>query len=382
MGLGRVRQFVPMEFAQSPALVAGLAFALAFVFGAVANRANFCTMGAIVDIAMFGDWRRMRMWALAIAVAIVGTGLLVATGTIDTARTIYTAREIRWVSCLVGGFLFGFGMTLSSGCGSKTLIRAGAGNLKSVVVFLVLGISAYMTLKGLFAVWRVNALDPWRFDVAAIGAATSDLPALFAALGLPAIVKLALPFALALAVVAYVFKDRDFRAAPEMIVGGIVVGLVIVGGWYVSGHVGFVPEDPATLEEKFLATNSGRMESFSFVAPVAYTLELLMLWSDTSRTVTFGVAGVLGMLAGSCAYALASKTFRWEGFGSVEDVANHMVGAMLMGFGGVTALGCTIGQGITGVSTLAVGSFLALAAIIVGSLMAVRYQSWRLERMA
>ena len=252
----------------------------------------------------------------------------------------------------------------------------------SVVVFLVLGISAYMTLKGLFAVWRVNALDPWRFDVATIGAATSDLPALFAAFGLPAIARLALPFALALAVVAFVLKDRDFRAAPEMIVGGIVVGLVIVGGWYVSGHVGFVPEDPATLEEKFLATNSGRMESFSFVAPVAYTLELLMLWSDTSRTVTFGVAGVLGMLAGSCAYALASKTFRWEGFGSVEDVANHMVGAMLMGFGGVTALGCTIGQGITGVSTLAVGSFLALAAIIVGSLMAVRYQSWRLERMA
>ncbi len=367
---------------QLPALVASLAFALAFIFGAVANRANFCTMGAIVDIAVFGDWRRMRMWVLAIAVAIVGTGLLIATGAIDTAKTIYTAREIRWVSCLVGGFLFGFGMTLASGCGSKTLIRAGAGNLKSVVVFLVLGISAYMTLKGLFAVWRVNALDPWRFDVAAIGAATSDLPALAAALGLPAIVKLALPFALALALAVFVLKDRDFRAAPEMIVGGIVVGLVIVGGWYVSGHVGYLPEDPATLEEKFIATNSGRMESFSFVAPVAYTLELLMFWSDTSRIVTIGIAGVLGMLAGSFAYALGSRTFRWEGFGSVEDVANHMVGAMLMGFGGVTALGCTIGQGITGVSTLAVGSFLALGAIIVGSLMAVRYQSWRLERMA
>ena len=363
-------------------LVAGLAFALAFVFGAVANRVNFCTMGAVADIAVFGEWRRMRMWVLAIAVAMAGTGLLVASGLIDPAKSIYTAPQVRWVSCLVGGFLFGFGMTLASGCGSKTLIRAGAGNLKSVVVLLVLGVSAYMTLKGLFAVWRVNGLDPWRFDVAGLGAATSDLPALAAALGAPATAKLALPFLLAAALAVFALKDRDFRASPEMIVGGLVIGLVVVGGWYVSGHVGFLAEDPATLEEKFVASSSGRMESFSFVAPVAYTLELLMFWSDTSRTVTFGISGVLGMLAGSAAYALASRSFRWEGFGSVEDVGNHIVGAILMGFGGVIALGCTIGQGITGVSTLAVGSFLALAAIIAGSVVAIRYQAWRMERMA
>jgi uncharacterized membrane protein YedE/YeeE len=367
---------------QLPTLVACLAFALAFVFGAVANRTNFCTMGAIVDISVFGDWRRMRMWALAIAVATAGTGILVAAGLIDSAKTIYTLPQVRWVSALAGGFLFGFGMTLASGCGSKTLVRAGAGNLKSVVVMLVLGVSAYMTLKGLFAVWRVNALDPWRFDVATFGAATSDLPALAAAFGAPVLAKLALPFVLAAALGVFVFKDAEFRATREMIGGGIVIGLVVVGGWYVSGHVGYLAEDPSTLEEKFFATNSGRMESFTFVSPVAYTLELLMLWSDTSRMVTFGIATVLGMLAGSAAYALASRTFRWEGFGSVEDVSNHIVGALMMGFGGVTALGCTIGQGITGVSTLAIGSFLALAAIIVGCVMAIRYQAWRMERTA
>jgi hypothetical protein len=273
-------------------------------------------------------------------------------------------------------------MTLASGCGSKSLVRAGAGNLKSFVVLLVLGVSAYMTLKGLFAVWRVNALDPWRFDVATLGAATADLPALAAAFGAPALAKRALPFMLAAALGVFVFKDKEFRATPEMIAGGIMVGLVVVSGWYVSGHLGYVAEDPATLEEKFFATNSGRMESFTFVSPVAYTLELLMLWSDTSRIVTFGIATVLGMLAGSAAYALASRTFRWEGFGSVEDVGNHVVGATMMGFGGVTALGCTIGQGITGVSTLAIGSFLALAAIIFGCVMALRYQAWRTERVA
>jgi len=381
-----MRQFPVMDAAFSPAqlprLVAGLAFVLAFVFGAVANRTNFCTMGAVVDISVFGDWRRMRMWALAIAVAMAGTGVLVATGLIDTAKTIYTAPQVRWVSALAGGFLFGFGMTLASGCGSKTLVRAGAGNLKSIVVMLVLGVSAYMTLKGLFAVWRVNALDPWRFDVATLGAATADLPALATAFGASALTKLALPFVLAAALGVFVFKDADFRATREMIAGGIIIGLVVVGGWYVSGHVGYLAEDPSTLEEKFFATNSGRMESFTFVSPVAYTLELLMFWSDTSRIVTFGVASVLGMLAGSAAYALASRTFRWEGFGSVEDVGNHIVGATMMGFGGVTALGCTIGQGISGVSTLAIGSFLALAAIIVGCVMALRYQAWRMDRTA
>ena len=178
------------------------------------------------------------------------------------------------------------------------------------------------------------------------------------------------------------FASRDFRTTREMIVGGIVVGAVIVGGWYVSGHLGYLAEDPATLEEKFVATNSGRLESYSFVSPAAYLLELLMLWSDTSRVLTFGIAGVLGMMAGSLAYALASRTFRWEGFGGVEDVANHIVGAAMMGFGGVTALGCTIGQGLTGVSTLAAGSFLTLASIIAGSVLAVRYQTWRLDRMA
>jgi len=361
-------------------VIAALAFALAFVFGAVANRVNFCTMGAVTDIVNFGDWRRMRMWVLAIAVAIVGSAALASAGLIDLSKSIYTGVQVSWLSCLVGGVMFGFGMTLASGCGSKTLIRAGAGNLKSWIVLIVLGVSAYMTLRGLFALWRTAGLDPWRIDFAAAGAATSDLPAILAGLGVAA-AQFWVPFAVAALLLLYVFADRDFRMAPELIVGGVVVGLVIVGGWYVSGYLGYLAEDPATLEEKFIATNSGRIESFSFTAPVAYTLELLMLWSDTTRIVTFGVAGVFGMIAGSGVYALATRTFRWEGFGSVEDVANHIVGGVLMGFGGVTALGCTIGQGLTGISTLAIGSILTFAAIVAGSVIAVHYQVWRLDKL-
>jgi uncharacterized membrane protein YedE/YeeE len=361
-------------------LVTGLAFVLATVFGAVATRANFCTMGAISDVVNFGDWRRLRMWVLAIAVAIAGTAALQAAGLVDLSKTLYTGGQIGWLSLLVGGFLFGFGMTLGSGCGSKTLIRIGGGNLKSLIVMVFFAISAYMTLKGLFALWRVTALDPWRIDFSAIGAKTSDLPSILAALGAGAAVKLWFPFAFAAAIALWVFANREFRATREMIVGGIVIGAVIVGGWYVSGHLGYVAEDPATLEEKFFATNSGRAESFSYTAPLAYLLELLLFWTDQSRVLTFGIAAVLGMLVGAAGMAVATRTFRWEGFTTTEDLANHVVGGILMGFGGVTALGCTIGQGLSGVSTLALGSFLAVAAIVAGCVAALKYQTWRLDR--
>ena len=363
-------------------VVAALAFGLAFVLGAVAQRTSFCTMGAVTDVVNFGDWRRLRMWVLAIAVAIAGAALLQAAGLIDLSKTIYTNPQVPWLSHVVGGALFGFGMTLGSGCGSKTLIRAGAGNLKSLVVITFLGISAYMTLKGAFAPLRANGLDPLRFDIGgAFGAKTSDVPSLAVAAGLPAAAKLAVSLLVAALLAAFVFRDRSFRTTREYIVGGLVVGAIIVAGWYVSGHIGYLAEDPNTLEEHFVATNSGRMESYSFVAPVGYLLELLLLWTDQSRVVTFGIAGVLGMLAGSMAMALATRTFRWEGFASVEDTVNHILGGILMGFGGVTALGCTIGQGLTGISTLAVGSILTFVAIVGGCVAAVRYQAWRIDRM-
>ena len=374
---------LPMEDASHlRALVTGSAFLLAAVFGAVATRVNFCTMGAISDVVNFGDSRRLRMWLLAIAVAIAGAGALQAAGQVDLSKSLYTGSRIAWLSLAVGGFLFGFGMTLGSGCGSKTLIRVGGGNLKSLVVLVFFAISAYMTLKGLFALWRTVALDPLRFDVAALGAKTSDLPSLLAALGVGGAVKLWFPFAFAAALAAWVLASREFRATREMVVGGLLIGAVIVGGWYVSGHLGYLAEDPATLEEKFVATNSGRAESFSYTAPIAYLLELLIYWTDESRVLTFGIAGVLGMLVGSAGMAIATRTFRWEGFTTTEDLVNHVVGGVLMGFGGVTALGCTIGQGLSGVSTLALGSFLAVGAIVAGCVTALKYQMWRLEREA
>jgi uncharacterized protein len=353
------------------------AFALAFVFGAVSNKTNFCTMGAVSDVVNMGDWNRMRMWLLAIAVAIAGASALQLAGLIDLSKTIYTSPRFTWLSYVLGGALFGVGMTLASGCGSKTLVRIGSGNLKSLVVAIVLAVTAYMTLKGILAVFRVAALDP----VGATLAGPQDLPALLApVLGADKRSTLAVLGPLISAgLLAFVFKAREFRTFDNVL-GGAVAGLVVVGCWFLSGHVGHLPEDPATLEEKFLATNSGRMESFSFVAPYAYFLELLMLWSDKSRLLTLGIAAVLGMFSGSLAWSLATRTFRLESFRDAQDLINHLAGAALMGFGGVLGLGCTIGQGISGVSTLALGSFLAFFSIVAAAAATMKVQYWRVMK--
>jgi len=354
-------------------------FALAFVFGAVAQRTNFCTMGAVADIVNFGDWTRMRQWLLAIAVAILGTTALATAGVIDLSKTLYTAPRFSLLSYVAGGFTFGFGMVLAGGCGSRTLVRLGGGSLKSMIVFVVLGVTAFITLRGALAVLRAGVLDP----VGGQFASTQDLPALLAAA--TGIAKLQWHWIVAAlisgALLVFVCATREFLRFDNLL-AGIAIGGVIVGVWYVSGHIGHLAEHPETLEETFLATNSGRMESLSFVAPVAYTFDWLMFFSDKSKVITLGIAAVLGMIAGSTAYALASRSFRWEGFRDTEDTANHIIGAILMGFGGVTALGCTVGQGLSGMSTLALGSIIAWLSIIGGAVAGVKYQAWRLERSA
>ena len=358
-----------------PERILWLAFGLGSVFGAVAQRSRFCPMGAIADIVNMRDWQRMRMWLLAIAVAVLGSAALHSSGRIDLARSIYRSAGFPWLAHAIGGASFGFGMVLASGCAARTLVRIGGGSLKAMVVLLIVGLFAEMTMRGALAGLRINLSERW----SAPFAAGHDLPALLIALGLPADLALAgCALAIGSALLAFVFLPRQ-RLAPGSALAGLCVGLSVVGGWYVSGALGYLAEDPETLQEAFVATNSGRMESLSFVAPQAYLLELLMLWSDSNRHLSFAVASLLGVLAGSLLSAVGSGSFRWEGFRDLEDTANHIVGAALMGFGGVLGLGCTIGQGISGVSTLALGSFVTLAAIIGGALLALHYQYRRAQ---
>ncbi|MES2974967.1 MAG: YeeE/YedE family protein [Pseudomonadota bacterium] len=356
-------------------------FFLSLIFGAIAQRTHFCTMGAVSDVVNMGDWTRMRQWGMAMGVAMIGFAALVLAGQVDPAKTLYSSTRWIWLSALVGGAMFGFGMVLASGCGSKTLVRIGAGNLKSLVVFLVMAVTAFATLKGMTAVARVATVDRVAIDIAA----GTTLPALSAAaFGIkPAIAGMVLALVLGGGLVAWALAGfRKSEHPGENLLAGLGIGAVVAAMWWVSGHMGFIAEHPETLQEAFLATNSGRAEALSFVSPVAYTLDWFMFFSDKSKVLTLGIVSVFGVVAGSAIVALATRSFRWEGFGSTEDVANHIGGAALMGVGGVTAMGCTVGQGLSGISTLSITSFLAVAAILAGSVAAFKYQMWRLERMA
>ena len=254
-----------METAASPSTVLWLAFAVAFIFGATGQKTHFCTMGAVSDIVNMGDWNRMRMWLLAIGIAILGAAGLHAAGLIDLGKSIYRTPTFTWLSYLLGGASFGIGMVLASGCGSKTLIRIGGGNLKSVVVFIVLGLVAYMTMRGVFGVFRVNVLE----KAAITFPNGQDLPAFLAAAGLaPNMALWVAALAVGGGLTAFALLKREFWTLDNLL-GGCGAGLAVVAAWYVSGHIGYLAEDPETLQEAFIATNSGRMESLTFVAPQA-----------------------------------------------------------------------------------------------------------------
>lgn len=342
-------------------VVSLLGFAGGLVFGATSQRTNFCTMGAISDMVNLDDYRRFRAWLLAIAVATAGSEALDLTGAVDLGRSIYLTPALGWLGAVVGGLLFGFGMTLAGGCGVRTLVRLGAGNLKSLVVVLVLGVFAYMTLRGLLAVPRTAFIEPTNLDLTRSGLATQGIPEMLSAVtGLPPrALRGGLTAVVVLALLAYCFKDAAFRRSPADIVAGIVIGLLVPAGWIVTGVVGNDPFEPTPLA------------SYTFVAPIGDSLMYLMAF--TGATINFGIAGVGGVILGAFAAAIASRSFRIESFTNADDLLRHVSGAATMGTGGVLALGCTIGQGITGVSTLAAGSVLALLSIIAGGVYGIKY---------
>jgi uncharacterized protein len=365
-----------MEHTQNLAqMVAWMGFVLAFIFGYIANKTSFCTMGAVSDVVNMGEWGRMRAWLLGIAIAILGTNLLAFYGLLDLGQTYYTRGTVYWMGALVGGLTFGVGMTLAGGCGQRTLVRLGGGNLKSIVVFLFLGYSALVTMNGIFRVVVDTVLRADVFTLHLNGLQT--LPAL---LGMADKTS---PFLLALAlsavILVFVFINKEFRESGDNILAGLVVGLVVVAGWYVTGHIGF-GENPETMELQYMGTDSKLAESMTFVGPLAYTMDLWAYWRD--KHVTFGVASVFGVVIGSLVYSVFNRSFRWEYFNSPQDMFRHIVGAVLMGFGGITAAGCTIGQAVTGVSTLAISSFIVFFGIVAGAAVTMKVQYYLLMRSA
>jgi uncharacterized membrane protein YedE/YeeE len=366
------------------------AFGLSLVFGAIANKANFCTMGAVSDWINMGDLSRMRSWLLAIATAIIGVGLLEYSGSIDLSLTTsnetsnppYRSANFIWLRHLLGGLMFGVGMTLSSGCGNKTLVRLGEGNMKSLVVLAIMGIAAWWML---FSNLSYNAFLQWMLPLS-IDFSNHDIPGqdiatvFFGISGIEAGPAIGLVIALfvALPLLAWTLKSGDFRSNYELMSAGLVIGLLIVIGWYVtSGESGqALLEELDFMDERPFFTGA---QSLTFIGPTGHIAQYIKE-GFSALFLTFGVTTIAGVVVGSFLYTVIFRKVRIEWFVTWNDFAMHVIGAVLMGIGGVLAMGCTIGQGITGVSTLALGSIVTIVSIIAGSAATMKYQYYLMMR--
>jgi uncharacterized membrane protein YedE/YeeE len=268
----------------------------------------------------------------------------------------------------LGGLLFGIGMTLASGCANRTLVRVGGGNLKSLVVMIIIGLSAYMTMRGVLSLVRVNAVEVTNINLATHEISDQGIGTLIdSLLGLDNVVLVRRIVAMVLGVglITFAVSSRELRSSFNNILAGVIIGLIIPAGWYITGVVSFDDFEPT------------RFESYTFTGPTADGMMYLLTF--TGSTINFAVTAVFGVITGSFLYAILTRNFRLETFSNKVDMIRHLLGGLLMGFGGVLALGCTIGQGITGMSTLALGSLLALASIIFGSALTMKVDYYLLD---
>jgi uncharacterized membrane protein YedE/YeeE len=341
-----------MPSAANAVILAGLLIGL--VYGAVGLLSGFCMMSSLRGWWAQGDSRLVRTYALAMGVAIAATQLLAVRQVVDLGKSIYLQPTFSAPLMFFGGVLFGYGMVLSNGCGSRALVLLGRGNLRSLVVVIVLGVAAQMTLKGLIAPGRI-ALLQWT----QMTATATSLPALIAKFGVSETFArtLAAPV-LSAALIIFAFAHAPFQRAWGQIAAGVIVGLLIAAGWFATGYLGADDFNPTPVT------------SLTFVAPIADTLQYMML--STGLTLNFGIVTVIGVFTGSLVTALATQRFHWEGYTSPQHMLRSVGGAVLMGAGGAMALGCSVGQGLTGLSTLALASFVAVAGILLGTAAGLR----------
>ena len=354
---------------------------LGFILGYVVNKTNFCTMGAVSDLVNIGDSSRFKAWLLAIATAIVGVTLLeyMSIVDIDESRIPYRNSVFFWPRYILGGIMFGIGMTLASGCGNKILIRIGGGNIKSIFVLIVAGLMALlMTRTDFYGLLFHSWMNPISPDLAKLGISDQSIQTMFSSItGIESnnmIITILVPAIISILLLKYIFSSYS-KLSSDNILSGIVVGLVVTFAWLISGgELG-----QAWIENNdFLDTPypSVGVQSFTFINPMG---ELLIYSSSffDSFYLTFGVTALISTIFGSFIYALISNNLRLEWFANKHDFYRHLLGAVLIGIGGVLSLGCTIGQGVTGVSTLALGSIITLISIIFGASLMMKIEYYR-----
>jgi uncharacterized protein len=384
------------SFAESLSFFLWSTFFISVIMGAVVNKTNFCTMGAISDMINMNDYGRFRAWLLAIATAMLGVTIFEYMGRVDVTTTFPPYRDTTLIlgENIIGGILFGIGMTLGSGCGNKTLIRIGGGNLKSIFVFSILALIAYYMTNPfpgsdvtLFSMLFYDWIRPLSISLEG----NQDIGALLSSEN-TSTMRLAAGLVIGILLLTYIFRSTEFKSSKDNILGGLIVGLAVLSAWYISSNISINADDSlynlsGYYEEWDMLAESdegkpaqGRTlssQSFTFVNPIGQTYGYLKSGLD-STLLTFGLMSVFGVIVGSFLWSLISRSFRIEWFVDFRDFVTHLIGGALMGFGGVLALGCTIGQGVTGVSTLAAGSILAFISIIFGSALTMKIQYYKI----
>lgn len=348
------------------------ALPLGLLLGVVAQSTRFCVRGGIADWVTFQGPARLFSWVLAIAAGAVLLQSMIGLGLFDAGRTLAWNERLLWFSALAGGLLFGIGMMLAPGCPQRCLVKAGAGDLTAGVTLLVIAVVAVMTLRGILAVPRTGLFDSLSVTLSH----PQDLGSLLGgALATPAgLVRAALTALLVAGTALFAWRVRRQLDAGAWI-GGLGVGLVLALAFYLTGRVGFVAEHPETLDPAWLGTQGKRPEGLSFVAPLANALDLLTLWTDKNTVATFGVMLSLGIVLGSHLSARWRGEYQVESFATVRELRHSVVGGALMGFGGVTALGCSVGNGVTGAALLSTGSVLAIVGMVAGTVLVLKWQA-------
>lgn len=375
-------------------------FIVALIMGMVVSKTNFCTMGAVSDLVNIGDSGRMRAWILAATVAMIGVLILEGMGAADLSNSTlppYRGSQFQWGRYLLGGFLFGVGMTFGSGCGNKTLIRIGGGNIKSIFVFIVIAVIAYYMVdpfKQLPSTWYQDYFVPWLGEASVSLSTNQDLGSITGKwFGVPALtMRTILGVIIAASMLFILFRSADFRKGFDNLLAGVVIGLAVVAVWYVTSTVSVNADGAQSLTEFYgnwdfvMDSEEGKPkngstnllpQSFTFINPIGQIFGYAGSGFN-ARFLTFGVVSVLGVIFGSFLWSLIKRSFRIEWFASFKDFYMHIIGGVLMGFGGVLGLGCTIGQAITGVSTLALGSFLVFLGIVFGCALTMKIQYYKL----
>jgi uncharacterized membrane protein YedE/YeeE len=384
-----------MSITQHINLVLGLALLLGFGLGGFMQLTHFCTMGAMADIVLFKSFQRAKLFALTLAVALIGTQTLVLLKWININHTVYDNDQLLWLSHSLGGLCFGSGMVLAGGCVSKNLLRLGTGSLKALTVLTVVALSAAMTVRGIFSPLRTNGLDllllqiPNTLQQYFINGSNIYLNTylntyfnsyfnsyfnnyLNTYFIKPDIALFIVSLTIGLGLILWSVSKPDERTFKHC-GAGLAIGSLIIMGWVLSGVLAYVPEHPDTLQEAFLSTVSNKMENILPVASLVSWLNYLLLFSDSSQVMTLAMAISLGMVLGSAAVCLYQKNFHWQGFSDSRDWAYHILGAGLMGFGGVLAMGCSISHGLGGLSVLSLSSLLTFIAIVLGAMFTLKY---------